>query len=250
MRQTLQAALAAVQFLTRIPLRSRSAPDEAIIRRSLVFFPAVGLLIGAFAYTLARLLAGVTPLSPLTIAVVVAAAETLITGAFHLDGLADSFDAFGSPGTDAARKLEIMRDSRIGVMGAVAVTLALMLKVALLREAAAAGLFAAFLIYPAVGRWTQVALLATCTCARPGGIAASLGRSADGAALALASCWLLPWLIRAPGALALAAAALFLLGYRRYVHRLLGGITGDILGSATVMTELVFLATFVLLAAR
>src|SRR5581483_615259 len=123
----LRPALAAFTFLTRLPLRTGVAAGgagvdmAADLGRSLPYFPVVGAVLGGALVGAGRLLEGRLP-AGLT-AVLLVALLALLTGGLHLDGLADLFDALGGGRGDRARMLDIMRDSRIGAHGAVALCL-------------------------------------------------------------------------------------------------------------------------------
>lgn len=123
--------LSAVSFLTVIPAGPGGEFDAGLQSRSLAFFSLVGGLVGfalaLFAAALLRFL------SPFAAAALVVTAWTAVTGALHLDGLADTVDGFGG-GRDRKRRLEIMKDSRIGTFGAAAVCIVLLLKTALITE--------------------------------------------------------------------------------------------------------------------
>ncbi|WP_114968743.1 adenosylcobinamide-GDP ribazoletransferase [Rhodoferax ferrireducens] len=138
MTQFLRHYLLAVQFFTRIPVTGRLADwvgfSPAMLRASAAHFPGVGWLVGALVAGFSALLLAGLPdggFSPLVVAVWGTAFGILITGAFHEDGLADVADGLGgSP--DRERALIIMKDSRVGAFGAIAVVLALLAKVSLL----------------------------------------------------------------------------------------------------------------------
>lgn len=246
MKQTLNAFLFAVQFLTRIPVPVSLEPDEQLARRSLALFPLAGWLIGTILYSVCVLIMLPGRFSPLTVAVVIVAVEAIITGAFHLDGLADTFDAFLSPARNPEDKLAIMKDSRIGVMGAVALVLSLALKICLLHECIRYDLKAVVAIYPAMGRLAQVALYRLSPYVRPGGIGLLFSKAAGGSTLMWAGVLVLPSVLLLTPLLipAYALFAAFILFYKYYAERQVGGITGDVLGSATVLSEIVFVGAF------
>ncbi len=130
--------LLAVQFFTRIPITGALAEwvgfSSTMLRASAAHFPGVGVLVGAFAAAVYALLAALLPdtaYSPLVAAVLSTVATALLTGGFHEDGLADVADGLGGS-YNKARALEIMKDSRVGAFGAMALSLALLAKVALL----------------------------------------------------------------------------------------------------------------------
>jgi len=247
MKTFFKGLIFAIQFLTRIPIPLVVAPDERIARYGLILFPFVGWLIGGILYSLCALILLAGTFNPLTIAVILVTAETLLTGAFHLDGLADTFDAFFSTAKTPEKKLEIMKDSRIGVMGAVALVLSLLLKITLAADIVARGHSFILLLYPVIGRWSQVVLCTFSPYVRTTGIVHLFSLAGDKKTLLLASLFLVPFLILPGSAASLAGVAAFLYLYRRYVHRHIEGITGDVLGSASVLTEVIFLACACLL---
>jgi adenosylcobinamide-GDP ribazoletransferase len=246
MKQYLNAFLLALQFLTRLPVPVDVVPDVQLAQRSLAMFPLVGWLIGGILYCLCIMVMLPGKFSPFSIAVMLVAAETMLTGAFHLDGLADTFDAFFSTAKTPDQKLAIMKDSRIGVMGAVALVLALLLKICLINECIRYDLKAVIAIYPAMGRLAQVALYRTSTYVRPGGVGQLFAKAATGKTFWWAVALVLPSvLLQKPlliGAYTLFAG--FLALYKYYSEQHIGGITGDVLGSATVLSEIVFLGSF------
>ena len=138
MRQLIRHYLLSLQFFTRIPVTGRLArwvgysPD--MLRASAGHFPGVGVLVGALVAGFSALLfLGLPPTgsAPLVVAALGTVLGVLLTGAFHEDGLADVADGLGGS-YDRLRALEIMKDSRVGAFGAIAVVLALLSKVALL----------------------------------------------------------------------------------------------------------------------
>ena len=131
LQDNLKAIVAAFAFLTRIPVWRGPLRDEDL-GRSVAFFPLVGLVLG-LALAAAGAVAA-SELSPVVGAVLLAALLAALTGGLHLDGLADVFDAVGGGRGDRARMLELMRDSRIGAHGAVALVLLLAAKIAALTQ--------------------------------------------------------------------------------------------------------------------
>jgi len=203
--------------------REISAGDVA---RGAVFFPFVGAAVGAATAGVA-LLAHLA-FSPLLSAALAVAAATALTGALHVDGLADTADALG--GRTRERRLEIMRDSRIGTFGAAAVALDLLIKVAAVQQLVSHGLLPALIAAGALSRASSVVLAGWLPYARESGTGGVLGRPSR---LALAVC--------APAA---PISYPFVLAYRR----LLGGVTGDALGAAIELTETLVLVVAAALA--
>ena len=137
--QFIRHYLLAVQFFTRIPVTGRLAAwvgySPAMLRASAAHFPGVGVLVGGLVAVLTVVLLVFLPqaslLSPLVAAVLGTVFSVMLTGAFHEDGLADIADGLGGS-QNRERALEIMKDSRVGAFGAIAVVLVLLTKVALL----------------------------------------------------------------------------------------------------------------------
>lgn len=136
--QLVREYLLALQFFTRIPIRGRLADwvgfSPELLRASAAHFPGVGVLVGvvaAAAYALLQALLPDTAFTPLAAAALSTVVTVLLTGGFHEDGLADVADGLGGS-YSRERALEIMKDSRVGAYGAMALVLALLSKVALL----------------------------------------------------------------------------------------------------------------------
>ena len=158
--QFIRHYLLAIQFFTRIPVTGRLAAwvgySPEMLRASAAHFPGVGVLIGALVAVLTAVLLvflpQASPLSPLVAAVLGTVFSVMLTGAFHEDGLADIADGLGGS-QNRERALEIMKDSRIGAFGAIAVVLILLAKVSLLAvigdvspETMVFGIFAAHVV--------------------------------------------------------------------------------------------------------
>jgi adenosylcobinamide-GDP ribazoletransferase len=208
-------------------------------------FPIVGALIGlvgAGAYWLADGL-GLDPLVAATLAV---AATVLMTGALHEDGLADTADGLGGGGTKT-RKLEIMRDSRSGAYGVLALVVSVLLRVGAIASLAEPSLVAAALVAAhAGGRATMPLFMLLVPAARPDGLSATAGKPPAGAAatavmlglLALAVCLGIGAALLAA---LLVAAAFGLMAWLSV--RQIGGQTGDVLGAVEQVSEILILLT-------
>jgi len=217
-----------VAFLTRVPVGRRplSADDVA---RGAALFPLVGAGVGAAVGGTAVLLEPTFP--ALLAAVLAVAVELVLTGALHVDGLADTADAFGAATRE--RSLEIMRDPRIGSFGAGALAVDL-----LVRTAAVAalldrgGVLVSLTVAGALGRSAILPLAAALPYARPGGglsdrigLRAAVAGTIVAAALAIG---LAGWIGAAMLGTSLLATGLLGVAYRRRF----GGSTGDLLGAA------------------
>lgn len=244
----------AVMFLTRLPVGRHCSPDPGVLSLATRWFPLVGLLVGA---SLAAAWTVVQSFAPSSIAVLATlVAGVLLTGAFHEDGLADVADSAGAFDVDA--KLEIMRDSRVGTYGALALVLLVLARFALLWELsvmAISTVVAALLAAHVLARWSSVWLMARVPYARPEApnraVAANVGTRRLLEASLVALLALLPALwLGGPAVLLAAPLALGIavLAGRRFRRRL-GGITGDCLGAVNVLVELAVLL-LLLLAAR
>ncbi|HHM04150.1 MAG TPA: adenosylcobinamide-GDP ribazoletransferase [Gammaproteobacteria bacterium] len=243
----LRPLLLAVQFLTRFPVPLRAAPNPRELGRSVLYYPLVGLLLGASLAGLQQLLATVPPLVQ---AALVLAVWSGITGFLHLDGLADSADAWVGGQGGRERTLAIMKDPRCGPAGVAAVVLLLLLKFAALASLAEAGPNTALLAAPLLGRVAVLALFASTPYVRPGGLGAAMAaelprRSAWGV---VAASWLLCGLLLDAAAwwLSVLVLAGLWLGLRTALLRRLGGTTGDTAGATLELTEAAVLFTALL----
>ena len=270
MIQLLREYLLAVQFFTRIPITGRLAAwvgySPELLRASAAHFPGVGLLVGAVA---AAVFAGVQALlpestfAPLLAAALSTVATVLLTGGFHEDGLADVADGLGGS-YERERALEIMKDSRVGAFGALALVLALLCKVALLAMLGSAESVSPEADDPPWAGWTIAAalvlghvvsrglpLLLIRWLPHVGNTARSkskpLADTISIGALAMAFSWC--FIPLALGLLALDAITLIvacsssvlaLLWMARLFKRRLQGFTGDCLGATQQVCEIAF----------
>ena len=245
--EPVRAGLAAVAFLTRIPVGRLAPLDARDVARGAVLFPLVGAAVGGAAGVLADLLVpGVPGLVAGALAVGLAA---LVTGAMHLDALADMLDALG--GATRERALEIMRDHSIGAFGAVGLCVVCLVNasaigaLAVQNEAWLAGLVAG-----AVGRAAILPLARALPSARAGEgqgrVLEGVGWAGVGAGVGVAIA--LAVAAGAPGVAAAAAAALTAIVLLLFYRAWLGGVTGDCLGATAALCETAALVAF--LAAR
>lgn len=224
---------AALSFLTRLP----TVPHDlrpAEIGRSIAFFPVAGLVVGGAATA-----ASTIPADPTLLAIAIVALGAHLTGGLHLDGVADVADGLGGGRGDRARTLAIMRDSRIGAFGGIALCLLLLAKV----HATSLTLSSHWplLVAPVVARSLAAALVVTFPYARPDGLGRTFhteGRARD-ALLALALAVPLVFMTRLWLATAIAVVAGLALSI--YISRRIGGLTGDVYGAAIESAELAFL---------
>lgn len=228
----------ALGFLTRLPVPMTAYDDARSKASSLAWYPLVGLLIGLLLGALAWVLRDTASLLS---AGIVVAAWVVLTGALHLDGLADSADAWIGGLGDREKTLTIMKDPRCGPAGVVVLVLALLLKFAALASMHPAP-WSALILAPLLARASLTALFLTTPYVRGGGLGAALSsapRNACAVALAISAgfCVLGRW----HGLLALAAATLVFVVWRHACLKRLGGVTGDTAGALAEMVEVAVL---------
>lgn len=226
----------ALAFLTRLPVPLPRDPD---LSRAAWSFPLVGLLVGGAA---AATRAGADQLlPPLPATILAIAVAILITGALHEDGLADVADAVGAH-VDRARRLEILKDPRVGTFGATALILSLALVATSVAALPTEEAVKTLLVAHVLSRWAilPVGFLPP---AKPGGAGSLLRVTWPG--LAIATLLAAAAAIVAGAAIALAAAALTAAAAALLLHRTLGGITGDGYGATAKLTEVVVCVTLV-----
>jgi adenosylcobinamide-GDP ribazoletransferase len=229
----------ALGFLTILPVMDSAPVAEETVAASFAWFPLVGFAIG-LALCLEDWFLGIR--LGLTIrSVIDVLSLTLLTGAIHVDALADTADALGAR-SDRTRALEIMRDSRIGTYGALALIFDLTLKFIALATLAGWRRYAALFIAPGLARWAMVSVTQGIDYLRPSGAGAALVGSESGGrmlkagvtvAVALALV-LSPRTIVAT-LLALVVPALMRLFYARWI----GGVTGDMIGACGELVEVI-----------
>ncbi len=255
MRDQLKLLLLALQFFTRVPVVGALAEwvgyTPEMLRASARFFPLIGLAIGCTAALVFWICACL--FSPWTAAILTLTFTALLTGAFHEDGLADYCDGIGG-GSTPARTLEIMKDSRIGSYGALALCLASALKFAALGSMAVALAPVALILAHLIGRVCACCVLASMNYVRDdGGKSKPLAESLRTGELAfvlftLVACLVLVSLwqpgILKPMGLALILSAVSTLFIARQMLRRIGGFTGDALGAVEQLGECAVLLAF------
>jgi len=231
----------ALQFLSSLPVRLPGMPAPQELGRSLLCYPLVGLLFGIILWGLNWLLLG-TPL--LLHAALLLTGWVLLSGALHLDGLADSADAWLGGFGDRERTLTIMKDPRSGPIAVVTLVLVLLLKfvalVALIEQQQALML----IIVPLIGRSALLGLFLTTPYVRSGGLGQALAdhlpRSAGKQVLAISAvvCVLIAGV---GGGVALVVAVAGFVWLRQVMLRRLGGTTGDTAGALLELLEVAML---------
>jgi adenosylcobinamide-GDP ribazoletransferase len=236
----------ALQFLSSLPIRLPGMPKPEELGRSLLFYPVVGVLFGAVLMGMNALLSG-TPL--MLHAALLLSAWVLLSGGLHLDGLADSADAWLGGFGDRERTLSIMKDPRSGPIAVVTLILVLLLKFTALLALIESQNTVALLLAPVIGRSAMLALFLGTPYVRAGGLGQALadhvprGVGKQVLLVCAVGCVLVAGL---SGLYALAAAAFCFFWLRHLMLRRLGGSTGDTAGALLELLEVVVLIMLVL----
>jgi adenosylcobinamide-GDP ribazoletransferase len=228
----------ALQFLTIIPLPFSVRCEEEDMGRSMALFPIVGLTIGLFLAGLDYLfgLAFPRPVADLLLI----AALAVVTGALHLDGLADVCDGLAARG-GKERFLAVMKDSRTGAVGVVGLVLGLLLKYEALLHVPLEYKREALIFFPMVARMAQVQMTVGALRARTDGLGAAFIGGAGAVQFAVAYFVTLSaafLLLGVPGICCIIILYLLTWTVKAWFHRRLGGITGDIIGCASELNEI------------
>jgi adenosylcobinamide-GDP ribazoletransferase len=240
----------ALTFLTACPWLRFGEVTPGDLARSLFWFPWVGAILGLVLWVAGEALVGLFPVP--AAAALLLGLTVLLTRGLHLDGLADTVDGLGGGRTPETR-LAIMKDSRLGAFGAIALVLALLLKFAFFLAVFEHSGEQSLLLFPVVSRWGLVLLAALAPYARPGGglgqamtEGATRARTLGATVSALALSFLMGGVA---GPLVLGLAALVVWGLSRYFKKRLGGVTGDVYGAVNELLEILVLGSAVLLGA-
>ncbi len=237
----MKAFFAAVRFLTVLPVPQALAGGNEDLEQGAAYFPVVGLLIGILAWGAASLLSGFFP-DMLTCAMVVMLL-VLASGGLHMDGLADTMDGFLSS-RPRDRVLEIMRDSRIGTMGVLAVVGIILLKLTALLSVPEPARRGVILLMPLAGRCSLLVSMAALSYVREEGGLGTVFNQDHGALIRgaiLGAGLLLLTSTVVCGLMGLVTAGVSLaaaLAFCAYSHRKIGGYTGDTLGAGCEVVEL------------
>lgn len=239
---SIRSLRAAVSFLTVLPVANADgSPGERLGR---AYFPAIGAVVGFVTWLVFAVMASVT--SPLLAAACAVGVLSVLTGAIHLDGLADTADGMFNRG-DLAKRLEVMRDPRLGSYGVTAIAVTLIVAVAAIASMSTARALAALVIAGAVSRLATLYVIAFVPYVRASGLGVAVwdanhrvGDLVIGSALAAIVC-LLDW---RRALVAVVVAALITISLAALAKRRLGGATGDICGAAAELSQLGVLIVF------
>ena len=231
----------ALQFLSSLPVRLPGMPQPQELGRSLLFYPLVGVLFGAVLWGVDAVLAGAPTMLHAALLLTV---WVLLSGGLHLDGLADSADAWLGGFGDRERTLTIMKDPRSGPIAVVVLVLVLLLKFCALLALIEQQQFAALLMVPLIGRSALLGVFLTTPYVRAGGLGQALAdhlpRQAGWWVLGVSAlaCVLLAGV---SGVWALGLAVLGFAWLRQVMMRRLGGTTGDTAGAMLELLEVLML---------
>jgi adenosylcobinamide-GDP ribazoletransferase len=231
----MNAFLLAAQFLTRLPVNVNITPTPELMGRSVLYYPAVGLLIGGLLWCLAQLLVNV---EPMIVAALLLTVWVGLTGGLHLDGLADCTDGWIGGQADREKTFLIMKDPNAGPMAVIVLVLLLLLKFVALATLLKQELLFVLLIAPVMGRTVVPALMMTTPYLTPNGLGQTMVENLpQKPAYGLIAASLLVCLFLGGWVLSLAMVLFYGL-LRMMLLRLFGGSTGDVYGAAVELSEL------------
>jgi len=239
--EMMKGFILAIQFLSRLPINISVDFNDKNLSRSTLFFPFVGMIIGTGAGLVYCLVSRVNMDIASFLAVLTL---VILTGGLHLDGLGDTFDGFFSART-RERILEIMKDSRAGTYGVVAIVLDILLKYVIISNMKE-NVLPALVFSCGNGRLIAVIFMSFGKIARPGGLGDMFKKSnpkkyafIGGIVYILITLLVNPMYLIPLGISIIAA---FLLALKTY--KVIGGFTGDVYGAGIEITEIVSLLSF------
>ena len=240
--------LAALNFLTIIPVpwRREVSPEE--LGCSLGYFPLVGIIIGLILAGLNWVLGLVLPSAVVNVLLIVSLA--VVSGALHLDGFADTCDGIAGHKTVGAR-WQVMHDSRVGGFGVVGICLLLLVKYISLNNVAEPLLMTTLIIMPAVSRWAMVYAIFAYPCARPSGLGRVFKQGANWHRLVMATLIALAVamvLAQLAGLAVMAGIWVMVVLMAAYLKRKFSGLTGDTYGAINEVSEVYVLILVLILA--
>lgn len=232
-----------LQFLTRIKVVRQIEWTAEGFGRSVKYFPMVGAIVGLILAVLSYALANILP--PHVLAATLVVVGILLTGGLHCDGLMDTCDGIFS-GRSRERMLEIMKDSRVGANGVIAFVLILLIKWSLILDLSPTIRTQALALMPMLGRFAMVIGITRFPYARPDGIGKAFALYAGKKSLLVAALIAIMMVIPfGPSAyLSLLTVTVFTMFFATYITKIIGGLTGDVYGAITELSELVVLLVF------
>lgn len=240
--------LMSLQFLTIINIKNDTTIDKKSFRKTVIFFPLIGLLIGILLVVTSRLSSAILPLSISDAVVLIVL--ILITGGLHVDGFADAIDGFAG-GKDKNDILRIMKDSRIGTFGVVGIVMLLLTKYISIQSLQTDTKYLTLMTMPVLGRWSVL----------PMGLIFKYARAEGGTGKAFAesvklkefitgtiiTMTIILFTMKLKGILMLSAIFTATLIIGRYSDKKINGITGDVFGATIEVNELIIVILSLLL---
>ena len=235
--------LIALQFLTRIPVKIKDKIEDRDYGYSMAWFPTVGLILGLILALVFKL--AIVLFNPAIAVVLAITAYMFLTGALHIDGLSDACDGLYGGKGDKIKTLEIMKDSRIGTIGALALVLDIGLRFALLYSLPVSRIPASLILMVVLGRWGQVFFCLNAPSARAESRGGYFSSSLTPGIFGFSSITMfgICLFLLKPFSLALLLVFLVLIIRlaKNYFARKIGGITGDAIGAVNEGIEILVL---------
>jgi adenosylcobinamide-GDP ribazoletransferase len=242
----LAGLLAAFQFLTLLPVKRNFTAEQ--VARATTYFPIVGIIIGLITAGLNFVLGMILP-SPV-VNVLIVAALAILSGALHLDGLADTLDGLAGHRTSEER-LKIMRDSRIGGFGAIGVALFLLIEYVVLNNVPAEYKLYSLVLAPILSRWAMVNSIFVYPYARPTGLGRAFKDAVNWRQYAIAtvvSLLVSIVLFRISGLVIMVGVWIVISAVSWYFQRQLKGLTGDTYGAINEISVITVFIIVIMLA--
>jgi len=244
----MQAFLIALQFLTRIPVSINTQWNDKNIANSLLYYPLVGLLMGGLLILLAKLISG--RVDEMLAAALILGAWVMLGGGLHLDGLADSADAWCGSHGNKQRALDIMKDPQSGPVAVVVLVLLLLIKFSALHVFLKQADYGLLLIPLVIGRCVPVILFLTTPYVRDQGLgsvmASYLSRDYAWIVLFITAVLMILWLGVINATVVIVMSLLVLWWLRSLMLKNLNGMTGDTIGAAIEIVEAFVLCAVVI----
>lgn len=244
--------LVGLQFLTRIRFVTQTEWTAESFGKSVKYFPAIGAILGLILSGFSYLFYAALPHYGFALPAHITAAlllifSILLTGGLTADGFMDTMDGVFS-GRSRERMLEIMKDSRVGANGVMAFTLLVLCKWSLLLDLSNGNIAIALFAMPVISRMAMVIGITLFPYARPEGIGKAFAQYASKKTLWFAAMFTVVLLVPCGliGAAAMLAVILFTAWFGRYITKALGGLTGDVYGALTELSELFVLLIFLM----
>ncbi len=240
--------LAALRFLTIIPLPGRREVSPEEVGRSIVYFPVVGVIIGLILVGLNWLLALCLPAALVNVLLVVALVA--ISGAFHLDGLADTCDGMAG-GKTVEERWRVMSDSRVGSFGIVGVACLLLTKYVSLNNVPEDWLIPTLVLVPVISRWAMVYAVFAYPYAKPSGLGKAFKQGNRWWSLVIATVITLGVVValaQLKGFVIMMAVWVLVVAVAAFLKGRFGGLTGDTYGAINEVAEVLVLILVCLLA--